>query len=99
MLMTEEEARTKWCPMARNAGVTNRDTGSTASVNRNGREHYGVENCSCIASGCMAWRRENATDAALAARAAGDRRPDWEIKASIAANPRGFCGAFGKPEA
>lgn len=41
--MTEEEAETKWCPMARSDG-NNRHWGS--------ENHIGA----CIASECMAWR-------------------------------------------
>ena len=58
--MTEDEAKTKWCPFARNAGVTTRETGAAVSVNRDGREHYGTENVNCIGSACMAWRRSGA---------------------------------------
>lgn len=47
MLVTEEEAKEKWCPMARTAGYNcsrNREyTGSTPSV------------MCCIGSNCMMW--------------------------------------------
>jgi hypothetical protein len=51
--MTEDEAKTKWCPMIRNIplrvgenyrGVTTRD--NTANYERN-----------CIASACMMWQQ------------------------------------------
>ena len=50
--MTEEEAKTKWCPMARtvymegtNASNANRDEDGCAT-------HADM----CLASGCMMWR-------------------------------------------
>ena len=39
--MTEEEAREKWCPMARVHGME-------SAGNR-------IDHANCIASGCMAW--------------------------------------------
>jgi hypothetical protein len=47
--MTEDEAKTKWCPHAR---VLDGSPPGGAGVNRKGPE-AGVY---CIASGCMAWR-------------------------------------------
>ncbi len=54
--MTEAEAKGKWCPFARVAGVTSHETGACASVNRETGEVYRVGNTDCIASACMAWR-------------------------------------------
>lgn len=48
MLMTEEQARTKWCPMAR------RTAEGHGSWNRN-RNGSASDSCLCITSGCMAW--------------------------------------------
>jgi hypothetical protein len=64
--MTEEEARTKWCPFARvctdtHAGSFNRYT--------QGEAEGGPSNC--IASACMAWRTyvtERADDGTPTAR-------------------------------
>lgn len=45
-VLTESEAKTKWCPRAMSTGQ-----------NRNGRGEPHRE-CMCIASDCMAWRDE-----------------------------------------
>ena len=49
--MTEDEAKTKWCPMVRMEGPTNTDR----SQNRWGD---GDPIGQCIASDCMMWRPE-----------------------------------------
>ena len=57
--MTEEEAKTKWCPMARQmfnyGGTFNREVDGAAPTD-----------CRCLASGCMMWRWDGW---------ASDRRP------------------------
>jgi hypothetical protein len=60
MLMTEQEARTKWCPHARvNTLVTGTDYNETAvggaACNRADPSSM-YDKATCIASGCMAWR-------------------------------------------
>jgi len=50
--MKEEEAKTKWCPMARamvHAGP------NTVAANRFGQGSKDYINCKCIASDCMMW--------------------------------------------
>lgn len=86
MLLTEEQARTKWCPHSRQIGVTSRDNGTCATVNREGPEHYGADNCLCIASGCMAWQFGTWTVGGRIEVAKED------------GHALGYCGAFGKPE-
>lgn len=49
MVVTEEEAKTKWCPFVR--------YGATAAVNRDFQSQYSDRHCHCIGSACMAWRR------------------------------------------
>lgn len=47
--MTEDEAKTKWCPFAR----TSDDDGSTFNRRWDGKVS---EAAACLGSGCMAWR-------------------------------------------
>ena len=50
--MTEEEARTKWCPFVRIGGhrsTYNRDEDGTV-----------IDAALCVASSCMAWREDGA---------------------------------------
>ena len=50
--MTEEEAKTKWCPFAR---AQTADTDAAPAVNRTLRGGIDL-GCHCIGSACMAWR-------------------------------------------
>lgn len=60
MILTEDEAREKWCPFARSVRWERQDEkidlpGSPVVANR---EPLGDEDggCLCIASNCMSWR-------------------------------------------
>jgi hypothetical protein len=82
MTMTEEQAKTKWCPYARTLAydtfknpATNEWEPATASINREAG-HYdkrGMETVQvsgrhrCIASECMAWR-------------AVDKTAEWDVE-------------------
>lgn len=57
MILTEEEAKTKWCPMAR---ILVGDMSITA-INRDGEDRV-LSNARCIASECMLWERVLARD-------------------------------------
>lgn len=63
MILSQEEARTKWCPMARVAMPVNQTANRVATSLlkiSDERDHAyfseQVENCKCIASECMMWR-------------------------------------------
>lgn len=58
MMHTEEEAKTKWCPFARTATFETQSavSESAATFNRPWSGSIAQEDCSCIASECMAWR-------------------------------------------
>lgn len=49
--MTEDEAKTKWCPFAKRT-----IWGISAGVNRDGGGDNIIDSCECIGSKCMAWR-------------------------------------------
>jgi hypothetical protein len=55
-MMTEKEARTKWCPLAR--GADRFSAGSVDGYVTQNRLTNGSpdESCHCIGSACMAWR-------------------------------------------
>ena len=60
--MTEDEARTKWCPMAR--VIADREVGLSPTFNRWEADYFDDQvttacddrACRCIASACMMWR-------------------------------------------
>lgn len=87
MLMTEQEARTKWCPKYQVCGEDG-DNRPEAHQMENGKwvriPGSIASSACCITSGCMAWRSES--------KLVNPGRPDahWtEV---------GYCGAFGRPE-
>lgn len=106
--MTEEEAKTKWCPFAQEAERPIRAVTAEADTN-------------CIGSACMAWRRSgytglqqawdlahagawiNAIKAHRAATGSGLKdAKDWVDKVRSGHEPRptggtGYCGLAGKP--
>lgn len=85
--MTEEEAKTKWCPMVRMV-VANADggvaaTNGTAGFNRLS-EVTGREPGPCIASSCMWWRWVG---------------PHFDLNdGRFTHPPEGYCGAVGNPD-
>ena len=54
MLLTEKEAKTKWCPYAISA-VRRYEDGASVVNRRIGSGKPDVD-CMCIAADCMAWR-------------------------------------------
>lgn len=82
MSITEDEAKTKWCPMARVIldYSVQPDTQAVASANRGEADETDqiFTGSRCIGSGCMMWRSEVGP-------------------ASRRATGRGFCGLAGVP--
>ena len=82
MMLTEDEAKTKWCPHARNLHQWNEE----AAPNRDADDKPISR---CIASACMAWRwREDG----------GYRQTkDGTWVSGNVTDAIGFCGLAGKP--
>lgn len=110
MVMTEEEAKTKWCPFTR-AGTAQR----LAPVNRD--ISADVDSLTrCIGSACMAWRTcdgplgaiqekvlmldsgrpEGFTHSEVLEVSPGFNRSFWTKRAP--AEPSGYCGLAGSPQ-
>jgi hypothetical protein len=99
--LTEDEAKTKWCPMVRLV-VAERDGSDGAGVNFNrtairNTSEYGTPHAAmCIGAGCMMWRWHEPWTSATEEGVGGDlvlrlSRKPGEPK-------RGFCGLAGRPE-
>lgn len=88
-MMTEEEAKKKWCPMAFPGGM--------AGCNRAMPIDDGEARSLCIGSKCMAWRwsTEVATNSDSAGEFKFNPAPGPNDKDNL---PRGYCGAFGRPD-
>jgi hypothetical protein len=91
MLLTEQEARLRWCPLARSlwanevhlGGPSHQYVGA-AGVNRD-TPNGNIP--ACIASSCMAWRFQDAKQV---------RDIDLVTSDVVDEIPRrGYCGAFG----
>jgi hypothetical protein len=81
--MTKDEAKTKWCPMARTVD----DAVKTVSVNR--LPNWGGTpdpDCVCIASACMMWRWDKTCGSW--------HDQNFEIVQSLT---DGYCGLAGNP--
>ena len=87
MILTEDEAKTKWCPFARVVDGVNEQS---AVNRRQGLRDPHFPDPACIASACMAWRwfDEESDDhpGMTHARITGELTPR-----------RGYCGLAGKP--
>lgn len=79
--MTEEEAKTKWCPFVRFTSPTER-AGWDWNRHKSHKGPNGEMLAFCLASKCMAWRWAKATDY------------DGEV---LVSDLDGYCGLAGKP--
>ena len=85
-MMTEDEAKTKWCPFVRETELR------TGTWNRPGdRSRSDAERYNCCGSACMAWRW------ALSPDKAAHFNKTWKTKGEPEAYPVGYCGLAGKP--
>ena|SRR3569833_914816 len=97
-IVTEDEAKTKWCPFARRAVLvrdteTKQLTGVVASGNRFVRS---ANNPRCIASACMAWRGRQTTE--FSSRAEAAFRRDGRRLSPGPGDMDGYCGLAGAPQ-
>lgn len=93
--MTEDEAKTKWCPFIR---ITPETENRHAVTNRELRalEPTGPVVTSCIGSACMAWR---STGEAMFRNAATGTLTDRDLTGHGEwVRPSGFCGLAGVPQ-
>lgn len=54
--MTEDEAKTKWCPFVRVYSVADGEHPSAPNGSWNRHQADGLSETRCIGSACMAWR-------------------------------------------
>jgi len=91
--MTEDEAKTKWCPFVRmrnpnlNGSSYNRDHGDSFALG-----------C-CLASACMAWRWSMEPNPAYVEQANvwPDTRQPQQKQPLLPGRERGFCGLASRP--
>lgn len=53
--MTEDEAKTKWCPMVRHSGDGNQFNRGVINPINDHLHNQGIL-CNCVASACMMWQ-------------------------------------------
>lgn len=108
MLMTEAEAKTKWCPFFRASVAKAMSEDVEYATNRDGRYEEtgkGKIDC-CIGSACMAWRWErrmsiDAVKAIREARGVSIHEAIHLYRESFVGEQttNGYCGASGRIEA
>lgn len=89
--MTEDEAKTKWCPFASSRLIQWKTSTETITNQFFAGPTSGAPSTCCIASACMAWR-EVQKWAAPEVRTTGIPSEDAVLKPHS-----GFCGLAGAP--
>lgn len=88
--MTEDEAKTKWCPHVRVGGPMQSEAEGTAANRWPADDPVRSDSpYRCIASACMAWRAEEAEQAFL-------QHTDREGGVHVTIK-HGYCGLAGAP--
>ena len=108
MLLTEDEAKTKWCPFANCSGIANvpglpqyEARGNRIGFPWTDAPDFVMAQVRCIASGCMAWRW---VDSVVRHKKTGALHNEAVMKYPGAEETyerlpeRGFCGMAGRPE-
>lgn len=91
MLLTEEDARMRWCPFAVSANPI--PVGPLYQVTGHNRDHPSGNIPACIASSCMAWRWNSEKAFREIDLVTSDVIKEEEVKPRL-----GFCGLARKPE-
>lgn len=94
--MTEEQAKTKWCPMVR---LIDGQPPGAASTNREykefGTEHE--ESNRCIGAACMMWRWDDVPNPVYEAQSPFMQWTPANIPMTIKSETHGHCGLSGCP--
>lgn len=113
MIVSEKDAKTKWCPQARVASPWNRDVpiNRVAAIYNNEQDHP-PGGTKCLGSGCMLWRwlqpalqemRRNPVEGweHVVADPDDPEVGDYWLQPLEEAQARrlGYCGLAGKPHA
>lgn len=86
-MMTEEEAKEKWCPHYRSmVAITSMGDSREFDTNRASSEFSDVDRPTCIASQCMAWRWNEAKRTQAFIKAVQDRMEKYEPKKPYSRN-------------
>ena len=89
--MTEDEAKTKWCPQTRAFVVSGVSYANKPAPDENDDGRMTHEKTLCVASACMVWRyRESPEFKAKADRA-------YQRDGTVMKLNEGFCGLAGQP--
>jgi len=96
--MTEDEAKTKWCPHVRHTALPMSNGDAAVYDNRSSEVAFHVAGC-CIASECMAWRWSMEPNPAYVEQANiwPDTRQPQQKQPMLPGKQRGHCGLAGRP--
>jgi hypothetical protein len=102
-VITEEEARKKWCPFAR--VLVDRQSNDENITSANRLENLGVGGCDldwdaprCIASECMAWRVAKTENVPTGKDVAVEYKPGrFKTAPEMTTIVHGYCGLAGAP--
>ena len=87
--MTEEEAKTKWCPMVRSLVVNPLGVCAANQAYDDGTQN--IERAKCKGSQCMMWRSRNV-------EVDYNYQNRDHLGNVITTRTEGYCGLAGKPE-
>ena len=101
--MTEDEAKTKWCPES--IFAVDSPTGQSGNRWDNGdgssTGSYANNACNCLGSACMAWRRikdiSNLAEIEKARQLMAVGSGYYKIEPEFKNTEHGYCGKAGKP--